>query len=711
MKRHQLPCPNVDQSNRGADSQSAASALVPTLRGYATRRVETSLDPAGKSARATGLTAVLCLTATAALAQAPTQWTPELSMRVKNVADVIPSPTGKLIAWTESRAVMDGEKSESNVQVFLAHSDGSHRLQVTRGDKSSRSPAFTRDEQFLVFASERSGKNNVYRIPVDGGESEQLTDWKGTLGTFQLSPNSKWIAFTAAPDRPDIEAAKKEKRDYRVVDESPANQSLYIVSFDSDLKGQRPVRRLVTGPYNIGGIQWSPDSRSIAFETRPTPNADDSRKADVLEVDVESATVHAIAATPGTESEPRYSPDGRFLAFMHSSNTRLAPTHIVLYTRATAAGRELPATSDEGPNLLGWSGDSKRIYFTEPKGTKTVLYAMPVDGPPTAVFVPKGTFGFGTRMNDRGTFAGLALQSPSDPVEAYALDLAGGNPVQVSRANTDLPKPPVGETRVIHWKAKDGKDLEGLLTLPVGYEKGKKYPMVLNIHGGPAGGFVESFIGAAGGYPIAAFASRGYAVLRTNPRGSTGYGNAFKNANLNDWGGGDYQDIMSGVDHVISMGVADPNRLAVMGWSYGGYMTNWVITQTNRFKVAATGAGLSDLISMWGTNDIPSTLDDYFSGPFYEQAERYVKMSPLYYVKNVTTPTLILHGEADIRVPTSQGYEMYSALKRRGVETMMVVYPRTPHGPQEPKFILDIMQRHLDWVDKHLQSSTTKPGD
>ena len=647
---------------------------------------------------------IVCFSAVA-LAQTPSQWTPELSMRVKTVGDVIPSPSGRLVAWTETHAVMDTEKSEMNSQVYLAHGDGSHRLQLTRGEKSAKSPAFSPDERFVVFASDRSGKNNLYRIPVDGGESEPLTDWKGTLGAFQISPNGKWIAFTAAPERPEVEAARKEKRDFRVVDETPANQSLYVVSFDTDLKGQRPVRKLVSGPYHISGIEWSPDSRSIAFETRPTPEADDALKADILEVEVESAAVRPIAATGEAEAEPRYSPDGRYLAFIRSKGARLAPTHIILYTRASEASRELPPTSDEAPNVLGWSADSRRVYFTEAKGTRTVLYAMPVDGPPGVVFKPKGTFGFGTRLNERGSFAGLALQSPTEPVEAYALDLAGGNPVQVSRANADLPKPPLGETRVIRWKAKDGKDIEALLTLPAGYRSGKKVPLVLNIHGGPAGAFAESFIGAASPYPIAVFASRGYAVLRVNPRGSSGYGNGFRTANLNDWGGGDYQDLMDGVDHVIAMGIADPDRLAVMGWSYGGYMTNWVITQTNRFKCAATGAGLSDLVSMWGTNDIPSTLDDYFSGPFYEQTERYVKMSPLYYVSRVTTPTLILHGEADHRVPTSQGYEMYSALKRRGVETVMVVYPRTPHGPQEPKFVLDIMRRHLEWVEKHVPSS------
>jgi dipeptidyl aminopeptidase/acylaminoacyl peptidase len=194
-------------------------------------------------------------------------------------------------------------------------------------------------------------------------------------------------------------------------------------------------------------------------------------------------------------------------------------------------------------------------------------------------------------------------------------------------------------------------------------------------------------------------------VLRPNPRGSSAYGRGFRNANVNDWGGGDYQDLMTGVDHVIAQGIADPDKLAVMGWSYGGYMTNWVITQTTRFKCAASGAGLSNMPSMWGTNDIPGLLNEYFTGAWYDQPQRYEKLSPLYHVKNVTTPTLFLHGEQDFRVPITQAFEMHSALERRGVKTEMVTYPRTPHGPQEPKFMQDIMQRHIDWVEKFIGAS------
>jgi dipeptidyl aminopeptidase/acylaminoacyl peptidase len=377
----------------------------------------------------------------------------------------------------------------------------------------------------------------------------------------------------------------------------------------------------------------------------------------------------------------------------------------VIYTRETGKTRDLPATPDESPSLIGWAADSRSLLFAESKGTRVVVYAMPVDGPAKVLYSPRigtvGVFG-GARLNSAGTHLGLTQQSSAEPVEAYILELGRADPVRVSAANTELPKPALGETRVVRWKSKDGKEVEGLLTLPAGYQPGQKVPLILNIHGGPSGAFAETFIGASGLYPIASFAAKGYAVLRPNPRGSVAYGLAFRAANLNDWGGGDYNDLMSGVDYVIAQGIADPDKLVVMGWSYGGYMTNWVITQTNRFKAAATGAGLSDMPSMWGTNDIPSVLDDYFSGPWYDQPERYNKLSPLYHVKNVTTPTLFLHGEADERVPTSQAYEMYNALKRKGVETQMVVYPRQHHGPSEPKFVLDIMQRHIAWVEKHL---------
>jgi dipeptidyl aminopeptidase/acylaminoacyl peptidase len=641
-----------------------------------------------------------------ARAQAPTAWTPEFSMQFKSVSGVTPSPDGTLVAWTQSQPVMDAERSEVLTHVFLAHSDGSHRLQLTRGDKSATNPSFSPDGRMVYFLSPRSGKNNVYRISIAGGEAEMVTDFKGTLAQYEVAPDGKTVAFLGYEPPADEEKNKKEKRDYQVVDANPENHSVYLIPADAPAEGKRVARKLTDGKRHVVEFTWSPDSAKIAFVHWPAPGADYWTKSELAEVEVANGAVKAVGVTHAPVVNPIYSHDGRFLAYAKSASE---PPHwagqerIVLLNRATGENRTLPASYDEQPSLLGWSGDS--VLFTEGKHTRAAIYRMPVDGPAQALFEPaKGIFvAGGTHLNINGTYLGLPMESVDEAPEAYVMAVSTHALARVSRANLDLPKLPLGRTEVIRWKSKDGLEVEGLLTYPVNYEPGKKVPLILNIHGGPTGVFSESFIGRSGLYPIAVFAARGYAVLRPNPRGSGGYGQQFRFANYNDWGGRDYEDDQTGVDKVIAMGVADPDRLAIMGWSYGGFMTSWTITQTHRFKAAVIGAGVTNLWSFTGTADIPGFLPDYFGGEPWEKFDNFQKHSPITYVKNVTTPTLLLHGEADVRVPTSQGYEYYHALKREGVTAKMVVYPRTPHGPQEPKFVLDIMQRHLDWVDKYVR--------
>jgi Tol biopolymer transport system component len=262
------------------------------------------------------------------------QWTPQVSIKVKTVTSAVPSADGRLAVWTETHAVMDGEKSETLTQVYLAHTDGTDRMQLTRGEKSSNAPAFSPDAAWVFFASERNGKRNLYRIPVDGGEAEQITNWSGTLGAYSLSPNGKWIAFTGREADGDVERAKREKRDFRVLDENPANQSLWIVPVEPDASGKRAVKQAAAGPYHIGQFDWSPDSQRIAYEARPTPDADDGRKSDIFEVALETGQIRPVAATSATEAEPRYSPDGRYLAFVRTAQSanRIDGSRIVLLT-------------------------------------------------------------------------------------------------------------------------------------------------------------------------------------------------------------------------------------------------------------------------------------------------------------------------------------------------------------------------------------------
>ncbi len=538
-----------------------------------------------------------------------------------------------------------------------------------------------------------------------GGEAEMLTDFKGSVSSYQLSPDGKTIAFAGYEPPPDEEKNKKEKRDYRVVDANPENHSIYLVPAESNADGKRPQRKLTDGKRHVASFAWSPDSTKIAFSHWATPVADSWTSSEVSEADVASGSIKSIAPQHTFGGAPVYSRDGRYLAFAKSSAEppRWAfDSGIALVTRSSGEIRMLPATHDSQPNVLGFAGD--RILFLENKGTRTAIFEMPVDGPPRVFYEPsKGVIGNGARLNVSGTHVGMPVETTDEAPEAYVMAVSSKSPVRVSRANVDMPKLPLGKTEAIKWKSKDGLEIEGLLTYPVNYERGKKYPLILNIHGGPTGVFEETFIGRSGLYPLAVFAARGYAVLRPNPRGSGGYGKKFRFANYNDWGGKDYEDDQTGVDHVIQMGVADPDRLAVMGWSYGGFMTSWTVTQTHRFKAAVVGAGVTNLWSFTGTSDVASFIPDYFGGEPWQQFDNFQKHSPITFVKNVTTPTLVLHGESDIRVPTSQGYEFYHSLKREGVIAKMVVYPRQPHGPEEPKFVLDIMQRHLDWVDKYVR--------
>ena len=320
------------------------------------------------------------------------------------------------------------------------------------------------------------------------------------------------------------------------------------------------------------------------------------------------------------------------------------------------------------------------------------LLLSDVDGVITDVSLSRG-----------GERVAFVFQASDVPPEVYASSLGdvGSSRRCLSAIHEGVPRPAMGRTERLSWTSADGLGIEGLLTYPVGYKEGRRVPLVLQIHGGPAGVHQEFFTGRPGIYPTQIFAQRGYAVLQPNPRGSTGYGKDFRFANVRDWGYGDYEDLMSGVDRAIALGVAAPDQLYVMGWSYGGYMTSYLVTRTERFRAASMGAGLSNLVSMVHTTDIADYLVAHMGTELWENYALYEKHSAIYRVKHVTTPTQVIHGAEDLRVPFTQGQEFYRALRRRGVATEMVVYPRTPHAPREPKYMMDVSRRILDWFEKH----------
>ncbi len=650
----------------------------------------------------------------------PGKWTPAEMMKYRPVADVQVSPDGRRVAFVVRDAIMEPDKSEYRTQIWLGSTDGKESRQATFADQAASRPRWSPDGKWISFISKRSDKfANVWLLPAAGGEAWRLTDAKSDVAQTAWSPDGKRIAFVAPESAPaDKEKKDREKDDARVVGQDDRPGRLWLIGVPDEAGGVREARQLLSTGYSIGGVPeagggdalcWSPDGRTIAFSHTKRPVPDEWPSADISLVDVATGAVRPFASTGAAESTPLYSPDGRWIAYLvsddpprwaHRDWIRLAPAD-------GGPARDLPHSFDESPELAGWSADGRKLYFTEAKGVYDLVYAQDVASGAIAALTPAGKVSSGANVNARGTWIGFVRQAPTDPIEAWASALSPFSPVRVSSVNAGIPNHPLGETRVIAWTGDKGQAIEGLLTLPVGYEPGRRYPLLLVVHGGPAGVFKAADIVTPSPYPVAAFAADGYAVLRANPRGSSGYGTAFRQANDKDWGGGDFRDLMAGVDQVIAMGIADPDRLGVMGWSYGGFMTSWTITQTDRFKAASVGAGVTNLVSFTGTADIPSFLPDYFGGEFWEDGrfDIYRDHSAMGHVGNVKTPTLIQHGEADVRVPISQGYELYNALKRRGIVVEMVTYPRQPHGPREPRLILDLGNRNIAWMEKYVKGA------
>lgn len=637
-------------------------------------------------------------------------WTPEKIMEVKSLSSTALSPDGKNLAFVVREPVMEGEQSEYLSQIWLAATDGSDAIQFTRGEKSSTNPVFSPDGKYLAFLSSRSGKNQVWRIRIKGGEAEKLTDADNGVSSFQWSPDGKSIAWLMKdPDTPEEAKAKKEKRYVIEMDKNYKYSHLYTSPVEKDEAGERPEKRLTRGNFNVMSFDWSPDGKSIVFGHQTNPDINTSRvSGDISLVPADSGALKPIATTAGIESNPKFSPDGKWIAF-ESTGTRPEPIGLSdIYVVAAEGGtaRALPQSPDRSANLLGWDSAGSAVFVSETYRTSGVAIKIPATEEPDAkveIISPQTGTSSSIAMDPANNRMAYVYQSLDAAPEVFVAKTDGTEARKVSGINASLELPKFGKSEVITWKSKDGLEVEGIVTYPKDYEPGKKYPVVLQIHGGPAGVFTESFTGNPGIYHTQYFAERGFVVIRPNPRGSSGYGKEFRYANFQDWGYGDYEDVMAGVDKVIEMGIGDEDKMAVMGWSYGGYLTSFLVTRTNRFKVASMGAGLPNLISMTTTTDIPDYLVGHMGVEFWDDYERYERHSAMYRIKNVSTPTQVIHGENDLRVPFTQGQEFYVALKRRGIPSEMLVLPRTPHGPREPKLLLEVSPRIINWFQQYLE--------
>jgi len=641
-------------------------------------------------------------------AQKKYNWSPEQCLKMKNISAVIPSSDGNKVLYTVREAIMTDDRSEYVNQVWVCNADGSNHVQLTKNDKNSSNPKWSPDGKWIAFTSSRDGKNNLYLMSTMGGEAEKITDVKSGVGAYDWSRDGKMIAFVMTDVASDKEEKnKKSKNDWYFVDEDVKQNRLFVLWLnEKDTSGKKKQKQLVKENYNINAFDWSADGKRIAYSHGKTPEVNDNVYSDISLVTIESGDIKKIAFTGAGESNPLFSPDGKMIAYYCSADPVdwAGARHAKVYSIADGKSWRLKGTPDENGGIVGWTADGKNIIWSEANRTLNGVYVLSVDGKSIAEWNKdsKDLIG-GVTLNNAGSYIGFTLQNSSQLPEAYISRVDNFSPVKITSINADQASKPLPKTEVVKWKGADGTEIEGLLTYPINYKPGTKVPFILNVHGGPAGVFQQSCVaGNSGAYPIAAFAEMGYAILRPNPRGSSGYGTEFRMANRADWGGKDFLDLMAGVDHVIKMGVADESKMGVMGWSYGGFMSSWIVGHTDRFKAASIGAPVVDLSHQNLTDDIEGFLPSYFKTDPWNDWSLYDKHSPLRFVQNVKTPVMLQHCEGDQRVPISNAIMFYNALRRRSVPVRMLAMPRQGHGPVEPTMVLKTMQTNVEWFEKQI---------
>lgn len=646
-------------------------------------------------------------------------WMPERIIHYPLIEHVHLAPDGRRVLFAVRQAHLTDEASEFRSQIMLALVNGAlEPVQLTAGEAASQ-PRWSPDGNYVAFLRKMrdgEGKAGLWVMRINGGEAWPLTGAsngvRNAITNFAWSPDGRRLAFLAVPYDAE-QAARLKRRDdaiqWRVDDKLP---QLFLVDF-VELAGKLPaVRQLTHGPWGVFGFDWSPDGARLALIQRPNALLDSwpQGRLATIAADGSEGTPTDLGPATNWQAPLAWSPDGKWIATDVSTAGEAWPyaARLVLYPAQGGEPVHLADVADEQPDAIGWSPDSQAVYALNQNGIASQLLAVPIDGSAPQLCISDERYFEIVHINDLGQVA-LVMQNFHEINSIYVADLTGmigsispqkvAQPLAPAYAQGPLP-----QVRLLRWQTPDDFTIEGILYLPANYEaeRGDKLPLLLHVHGGPMGVFQRQFVGHPYYYTPAALCERGIAVLRCNPRGSGGYGKEFRFANLQDWGGGDYRDLQQGVDLVVDLGIADPTRLGICGWSYGGYMTSWTITQTQRFKAASIGAAVTNPMSFSGTADIPSFIPGYFGCEPWEDLAFYQDHSPIFQVQHVQTPAIMQHGDADARVPLEQGLQFYGALQRQGLPVTMYIYPRQGHAINEPRLLADALARNLEWFTEQL---------
>ncbi|HJZ62886.1 MAG TPA: S9 family peptidase [Candidatus Acidoferrum sp.] len=613
---------------------------------------------------------------------------PEDFLNLRAIQDLQFSPDGRRVAFVVSDP-LTGQKRTRHIWMYDLASKKS--WQFTYSEKSETSPRWSPDGRQLAFLSGRSGdETQIFAMRANGGEAAALTKSKSSINSFEWSPDGKQIAFLAGdPKTEEQQKKEKDKDDARVVDKEDRHARLRIL--DLATKEEHPL----TKPnWEVKELKWSPEGKFLVVTATDTPHLD--RETDrIFAVTSTDGEMKQLLAPRGSFGDLQVAPTGTAVAFRGCREDGPAPQDLMLLRVGEAAAQNLSGANLDRPIMdFRWMQDGTILVNTlDGFHSRFVIYNKDGSRTDSPVFATNPRQ---IAVSATGTVAFVG-ENALEAAELWIWNRKD-TPERVTKLNEGWTKQALVKPEIYKYKSFDGVEIEAALVKPADWDGKTKLPLIAYVHGGPTGAWEDSVDTWS-----QLLAARGFAVILPNIRGSLGYGQKFVEMNRGDWGGGDFKDVMAGVHDLVNRGVADANRLGIAGWSYGGYMSEWAITQTNEFKGAVSGAGMANLISEFGTEN-GSTYDEWFWGAPYEKPEGFLNHSPFLYLKKAKTPTLILQGENDPVDPIGQSQELYRGLKRYGVVADLVVYPREPHGFQEMKHRIDMQKRMVAWLEKYVKN-------
>jgi dipeptidyl aminopeptidase/acylaminoacyl peptidase len=672
---------------------------------------------------------------------APRAITVDDAFEIRGVGDPQIAEDGKWVAYTVSIPSLKEDKTET--RIWMAPTGGGDAIVMTAEKVSSSHPRWSPDGKFLAFLSKRGeGKTGVWLLNRMGGEAQKLTDTIQDVDDFAWAPDSKRLVLILQDPSPEEldEAKAKEKdkpgnekdKDNDAKPKKPKTPPPFVIDryrFKTDTVGYLDRRRthlyvfdvvtksvvqITSCDFDDEQPAWSPDGKLLAFRSnRSTPDPDRTYDTNIWVVSADNtdkgAHLTQVTTNPGSDGSPMWSPDGKWITYVTQLDPKLfiyATHHVAVSPAAGGEAKVLTLAFDRSSRSPRFSPDGQFIYFIADDDGSQNLFRIPAGGGEITRAISGHVVVSSYTIAKSGDLA-AQITSMDRPAEIFATTTSGSPLTRITHVNDAfIAKVRVVTPEYVKFKSKDGTTVAGYLYKPLDYVAGKKYPTLLHPHGGPVGAYYGDF-----NHFSQLFAANGYLVLEPNPRGSSGYGQDFCKAIFADWGNKDYRDDMAMVDYAIAQGVADPDKLGVGGWSYGGISTDFIIAQTTRFKAAISGAGSAFFASLYGHDQYILDYDAELGHPWENRAV-WDKISSFYRVANITTPTLFMGGDIDWNVPIIGGEQMYEAMKSLGRETELVVYPGEYHGFKTPSHIKDRLERNLSWYAHYVKAdgSAARPA-